>query len=225
LTAQEPAKPRDVVIIDDHPIFCMGLSRLLETQSDLQAPRSYKSRPTALEGLRTHPTDLALVDISLGEDSGLELIRELRSLYPTLPTLVVSMHDEATFARPALAAGAYGFVAKQADPEMMLAAVRAALEGRSALSPKMVAEMFSRPDPARLRADPTLRDLSDRELEVLELVGWGRSVKEIGVLLDVAPKTVETLRRRIRDKTGLQALQDLTRFARAWVERAFGRQL
>lgn len=214
--------PHQILLIDDHPIFCMGLTRLLETQADLQVGGVFQRRGPLLERLRAEPADLILVDISLGEDSGLELVRELRTLYPELPTLVLSMHDESTFTRPALAAGAFGFVAKQADPEILLAAIRAALGGRVALSPRMTTEIFGRPAPERWTEDPLVQKLSDREREVLHLIGWGRSVREIAVLLDVAPKTVESLRSRIRDKTGLRDVPALSRFAEAWVHRLFG---
>jgi DNA-binding NarL/FixJ family response regulator len=215
-------EPRRILVIDDHPIFCMGLRRLLETQSDLRVAGTCPDRTSTLALLRTEPVDLVLVDISLGEQSGLELVRELRTLYPELPTLVLSMHEEGTFARPSLKAGAFGFVAKQADPDLLIEAIRSALAGRLALGPRTQTELFGRTAPEVWADDPMLGELSQREREVFELIGWGRTVREMAVLLDVAPKTVETLRRRIRDKTGLESTDELGRAAAAWVARTHG---
>ncbi|NJK88466.1 MAG: response regulator transcription factor [Myxococcales bacterium] len=217
-----PSRERRIEIVDDHPVFCMGLRSLIESEADLKVTGEHPERIGILRALQQRTPDLVLVDISLGDDSGLELVRELRARYEELPTLVLSMHDEQTFARPALEAGAFGYVMKQANPELLLASIRRAMSGAIALSPEMSAEVFGRPQPKDLELDPALEALSERERQIFELIGRGRSTKEIAILLEIAPKTVETLRSRIRDKTGLRELSDLARFAISWVQRSYG---
>ena len=171
-----------------------------------------------MEVIRKLNPDLAIVDLSLPGANGIELIKNIRAEFPKLPILVLSMHDESLYALRALRAGAEGYVMKHEAMTNVIQAIREVFNGRPYLSPAMAAQVitkFAHRNPEG-EADPVER-LSDRELEILELIGKGREVRQIAKLLHLSPKTVETHRAHIKDKLDLKNSREVARFALQWL--------
>ena len=162
--------------------------------------------------------DLMIIDLSLPGAHGLELIKNIRAEFPKLPILVLSMHDESLYALRALRAGAQGYVMKQEALENVIHALHEVFAGRPYLSPAMSSEVIAKftYGPEEPKKD-VIEQLSDRELEVLELIGKGRDVREIAADLHLSPKTVETHRSHIKEKLNLHNARQVARFAVQWV--------
>ena len=171
-----------------------------------------------MDVIRKLDPDLAIVDVSLPGANGIELIKNIRAEFPKLPILVLSMHDESLYALRALRAGAEGYVMKHEAMANVVQAIREVFNGRPYLSPAMAAQVITR-YAQRLpegETDPVNR-LSDRELEILELIGKGNEVRQIAKLLHLSPKTVETHRAHIKEKLNLASAHQVGRFAVQWV--------
>ncbi len=210
--------PRRVLVVDDHPMFRLGLVRLLEREPGLLLCAEASHFRDALEAARVHRPDLALVDVSMPGISGLELIKALLAEHPGLRMLVLSMHDESLYALRAVRAGALGFVSKDAPYETLRIAIHQVAEGRLYLSPALADRLlFHAIHHLQIESDPELDSLSTREREVLELYGRGLATHEICEHFQIGTKTVETYRTRLKAKLGLANLRDLIRFARDWV--------
>jgi DNA-binding NarL/FixJ family response regulator len=212
--AQPLVGKRRIFIVDDHPIVRQGLTQLLNSEPDLiisgQGEDVYKS----LAAIRQDPPDMALVDVSLKDGDGIELIKELRGLMPDLPTLVLSMHDEQIYAERALRAGARGFVMKQEPPDTLLSAIRLVLKGGVYVSDRMRDSLLRRDAEGNVVHDELPMDrLTDRELEIFRMIGGGLSVKEIATKLILSTKTVEAHREHIKAKLGFRSSSELFRFA------------
>src|SRR5438270_3900486 len=211
-------KPKRIVIVDDHPLFRKGLEQLINSSND--AFRICGEAGDAAEGMteiRKLKPDLAIVDLSLPGANGIELIKNIRAEFQKLPVLVVSMHDESLYALRALRAGAQGYVMKQEALENVINAIREVLAGRPYLSNDMSAKLITNFAAGTNEANPTDK-LSDRELEILELIGKGRDVREIARALHISAKTVETHRAHIKEKLNLKNARQVTRFAVQWLE-------
>ena len=206
-----------IFVVDDHPIFRLGLRRILEAESDLAVCGETDCIEGAAEAVEQHKPDLVLVDISLRDGHGLELIRKLKADNPTMPTLVVSMHDEKLYAERAVRAGAQGYLPKHASAEKMVAAIRQAMSGELVLSPDIARNLLRRTLHRRPTDDSPLAGLSDRELEIFEMIGRGDSARTIAEKLNISVKTVETHRTNIRQKINLSSTNELVRFATTWV--------
>ena len=204
-----------VLVVDDHPIIRHGVCQTLGLEPDLQVVAEASSATEALDALRTFSADLAVIDVSLNGTNGIELIKQIRNEHPRLPILVLSMHDESLYALRAVRAGAGGYIMKREAPDLLLTAVRKVLGGEVYLSPAL--ERSARPaeDPAAA-ANP-IDALSDRELEVLDLVGQGHHTRDIAQRLDLSSKTIETHRLNMKDKLGLKTAPELIRYAVNWV--------
>jgi DNA-binding NarL/FixJ family response regulator len=163
----------------------------------------------ALNACRTSEVDLAIVDLSLGSTSGLELIKQLHEEHPQLPILVLSMHDESLFAQRALRAGARGYLQKHEAIDGLIQAIRHVISGKV-----FVSDTGTAPSPT-----DQLATLTDREIQVLERVGRGSSTAEIARDLGVSVKTIETYRSNIKAKLNLKSALDLVRYATSWIER------
>lgn len=205
---------RRIFVVDDHPIVRQGLTQLLNDEPDLtvcgQGDDVYKS----LSAIRQHPPDLALVDVSLKDGDGIELIKELRGLMPELPTLVLSMHDEQIYAERALRAGARGFIMKQEPPQALLDAIRHVLKGSVYVSDRIRDSLMRRDAHGKHVNDQLPMDrLTDRELEIFRMIGSGLSVKEIATKLILSSKTVEAHREHIKAKLGFRSSAELVHFA------------
>lgn len=215
----EPGARSGVLIVDDRPIVRLGLRRLLETSPDLWVCGEAESVDEAVAMLATHPAGVAIVDFSLGDGTGLELIGRLQAARPGLPVLVMSNHDEHVFAERALRAGARGYVAKREPLEVVLVAVRAVLAGRIHVGERISQRILETVHGGAPATSDPLSGLTDRELQVFELVGRGVSTSDIADRLRVSVKTIETYRANIKTKLGLASASELVRYASSWTER------
>lgn len=209
-----------IYIVEDHPVFREGLRQVVDRESDLKVCGAAGDYATALQGIIRLRPDLALVDISLPGKSGLDLIRKLRSLSSTVKLLIVSMHDEALYADRVLRAGGDGYIMKQEDPEEIVHAIRDVLGGHIYVSEEV---LDSRSPTATSRAKSFVKSslldrLTDTELEILELLGRGRSQQQVSRQLRLHAQVVAGHRARIRKKLKLKTDDALTRYAANWVE-------
>jgi RNA polymerase sigma factor (sigma-70 family) len=208
-----------VMIVDDHPIVCLGLSRMIEEQPDLTVCATADNAKEALQKIRLHLPELVLVDLSLKESSGLDLLEQIRVEMPHLPLLAISMYDESLYAERAIRAGSNGYIMKQENPERILEAVRIVAAGRIFLSNRMstkLLNLFLRGNSRDIQSP--IEKLSNRELEVFKLIGEGLSTREIAERLHLSPKTVETHRSRIKKKLEIEKSTQLIRYAMKWVD-------
>jgi len=215
--AKAAGRPARILIVDDHPVFRLGLARMLDGEEGLAVCGEARSVEEAGASLDELAPDLVVVDISLPGASGLELVKGIKERWPELPALVLSMHDEALFASRALRAGARGYVNKQEPVEEMVAAVRTVLSGGTYLSPRMRSRLEAGGRRGGREIEAPVECLSDRELEVFGLIGEGLGTREIADRLGIAVKTVETYREHIKDKLALESAPELARRAVAWV--------
>jgi DNA-binding NarL/FixJ family response regulator len=212
------SKAKRIVIVDDHPLFRKGLEQLINSSED--AFGICGEAGDAAEGMtriRELKPDLVIVDLSLPGANGIELIKNIRAEFEKLPVLILSMHDESLYALRALRAGAQGYVMKQEALENVIGAIREVLAGRPYLSSQMSAKLITNFASGSTQTNPTDK-LSDRELEILELIGKGRDVHEISDALHISRKTVETHRAHIKEKLNLKNAREVNRFAAQWIE-------
>ena len=208
-----------LLIVDDHPMMRTGLTQLIDSEEDLKVSAGVDNAGQAINAVSKQKFDLALVDISLPDKSGLELIKDIRTLNPDLPILVVSMHDEMIYAERVLRAGARGYIMKQEGGQKFLQAIRQVLSGQIFVSEKMSArilENLSGNQPGA--ASSPVRKLSDREFEVFQLIGQGVGTSDIATRLHLSVKTVEVHRANIKQKLNLATATELIRYAVRWVD-------
>jgi len=206
-----------IFLVDDHPLVRMGIAELLAHEPDLEICGEASDSPEALQKIVALTPDLAIIDLSLKSGHGIELIERVRSHGDHVRILVASMHDESLFAERALRAGAMGYFNKQECSTRLLDAVRQVLRGEIYLSPYManrILHAVANGDP--IDHDP-IKNLSNRELEVFELIGQGLATKQIAGRLHLSPKTVETHREKIKSKLNLANSNELGRRAVQWV--------
>jgi DNA-binding NarL/FixJ family response regulator len=206
-----------VIIVDDHPIIRQGLAELINNEPDLIVCGQAEDAPEALVKIKESEPDLVIVDISLKETSGMELIKDIKAQYPNLPVLVLSMHDEALYAERMLRAGAKGYVMKAEATEKVIVAIRKILSGQIYVSDKMAAKMVRKlvggsPDVGV----SAIERLSDRELEVFHLIGQGHGTRQIAERLHLSIKTIETYREHIKEKLNLADASELLQYAIQW---------
>lgn len=207
-----------IFLVDDHPVFRFGMRALLGSEEGLELCGEAASSKDAMATLRSQEVDLVLVDLSLEDGSGLDLIKRLKAEIPEIRALVLSMHDENLFADRALRAGAIGYIAKDVDAAELIRGVRRALAGEVVLSPAMTSKVLMRAvhSGAEGAASP-IETLSDRELEVFELMGRGKTTREVAGALTISVKTVETHQANIKAKLGIRNANQLLRSAVSWV--------
>jgi DNA-binding NarL/FixJ family response regulator len=208
-----------VFVVDDHPLVRDGLSALINQQEDLAVCGCAEDYVSAVQGIATTRPHVALVDVSLRNTSGLELIKDLKLQQPTVATIVVSMHDEMLYAERALRAGARGYVMKRESSKNVLLAIRRVLEGGVYLSESVVARMASQVAGERARDSASaerVEQLSDRELEIFRLLGRGLATAEIADVLHLSMKTVQAYCARAKEKLGLTTAVELRRTATRW---------
>ena len=207
-----------VMLVDDHPIVRHGFSQLLAAEPDISVVAQAADARAALEAAEL--ADVAVVDVSLGSASGIDLIRELKDREPRIHVLVVSMHDELLYAERALRAGAAGYVMKHETTDTIIRAIRTVAAGGMAVSESVSLRMLQRwAANGAPRSESPLDGLSDRELQVLELMGRGLGTRAIAEQLHISVKTVESYRARLKDKMNLRTGTELVRFAVRWAER------
>ncbi|HTV46863.1 MAG TPA: response regulator transcription factor [Phycisphaerae bacterium] len=208
------AGKRKIFLVDDHPIVRQGLAQLINNEADLIVVGQGEDAFQSLRAIRGAKPDLVMVDVSLKDSDGIELIKELKSQFPNLPALVVSMHDESIYAERALRAGAGGYVMKQEAPPILLTAVRTVLSGQVYVSSKMNAVLLQRMVAGKKRDRGLPMDrLTDRELEIFRMIGAGNNVKQIADKLCLSIKTIEAHREHIKEKLNFKNSAELLRFA------------
>jgi DNA-binding NarL/FixJ family response regulator len=210
---------KKILLIDDHPFMRAGLAQLIERQPDLIVCGEAGNPAEALSELaRTHP-DLVLTDMTMPGRSGLEFIKDLHAQHPALPILVVSMHDEAIYAERALRAGARGYIMKEAGGDNLLTAIRQILRNEAYVSTRMSTKILENISSRRPRGSSSpIEKLTDREFEVFQLIGHGKSTRDIAAQLHLSPKTVDVHRGHIKEKLELTDATALVRHAVRWVE-------
>jgi len=209
---------RRIFLIDDHAVLRDGLRRLLEAESDFCICGEAENSRKAFDRIEAASPELAIVDISLPGPSGIELIKGLKARFPALRVLVLSMHDESLYAERALRAGAKGYVMKQTPTEYLLTAVRRVLKDEIYLSQPLSSQLLGALVCQKSKPGPILKKLSDRELEIVRLIGKGFTTGEIARELAISGKTVESHRGNIRRKLNLRSGPELVRFALAHAE-------
>jgi DNA-binding NarL/FixJ family response regulator len=208
-----------IVIVDDHPLFRKGLEQLIHSDGGFAVCGEAGNASEAMEVIRKLNPNLAIVDLSLPGANGIELIKNIRAEFPKMPILVVSMHDESLYALRALRAGAEGYVMKHEAMANVIQAIHEVFNGRPYLSPAMAAQVITKFAHRDAKGEPdAVERLSDRELEILELIGKANEVRQIAKLLHLSPKTVETHRAHIKEKLQLKNAREVARFAVQWVE-------
>jgi DNA-binding NarL/FixJ family response regulator len=212
------AKMHRILIVDDHPLVRLGLSSLIEAEADLEVCGETGKIGEALDLAGRFEPDVAIVDLSLADGNGLELVKRLAAQHKDLRILVCSMHDESLFAQRVLGAGAMGYINKQEATTHIIRAVRHLLDGKVWLSESMTERMLQ--CIAHGGSTPTaagIESLSDRELEVFGLTGQGMGPSQIAENLHLSVKTVETHKQKIKKKLNLHSGIELTRLAMQWM--------
>ena len=220
-TERQHPRAREVVrvlIVDDHPIVREGYARLISAEPDLEVCGEASDATEAMQLLAASSPDVAIVDISLRSGTGIELCKQIRDTDTHTRVLICSVHDESLYADRALRAGAMGYVNKEQPAAEVLAAIRRVASGRIALSQQMTERLLSRAVGADQPPDQSpIERLSDRELEVFELIGQGLTTHQIANKLHLSPKTVESYRENLKKKLELKSGTELTRHAVQWV--------
>lgn len=210
---------RRILIVDDHPFMRAGLAQLIDKQPGMMVSGEAGDPAAALAALAKGRVDLVLTDITMPGRSGIEFIKDLHAMYPDLPILVISMHDELIYAERVLRAGARGYIMKEAGGENLLAALRQVLGGQVYVSPKMSARILDNLSGRKPRgSNSPIEKLTDREFEVFQLIGQGKSTRDIAKQLHLSSKTVDVHRGHIKEKLELSDTTALVRHAVRWVE-------
>ncbi len=206
-----------ILIVDDHPMTRHGLAQLMRHEPDLLVCGEAHNAHEALEALPAVRPDLVLTDISMPGKSGLEFIKDLRTLHPDVPVLVISMHDELIYAERVLRSGGRGYVMKSEGGEKVLEAIRRVLQGEVYISRPMSTALLGSLGRNRSKRDERLLgSLTDREFEVFQLIGQGIPTNEISRRLNLSIKTVGTHRVNIKQKLNLQTATELVKYAVRW---------
>jgi len=209
---------RKIFLLDDHPLVREWLTNLINQQPDFVVCGEAGSGPETRECIMKLQPDVAIVDISLAEGSGIEVIRDIRLLSPRTVIIVLSMHDESLYAERALRAGARGYVMKRETTKKIITAIRQVLEGKLYISEKFASAITERLMLGKKNAESSLEHLSDRELEVFRMLGEGMETRQIGESLHISMKTVQVYCARIKEKLGLGNATELLREAIRWHE-------
>jgi len=215
----KPAAVR-ILIVDDHPVVREGLKMLLATMPGLMVCGEAEDMPGALPLLASAQPDVAIIDIALKNSNGLDLIRRIKDRHDAVRILVWSMYPENLYAERALRAGAQGYLNKGQATHHVLEAIHAILQGKVYVSGELADQLLHRALGKKLEQRSPIDSLSDRELEVFQLIGDGMTTESIAEKMHVSPKTVETFRARIKEKLGLSNMTKLIQRAAQWVVEA-----
>jgi DNA-binding NarL/FixJ family response regulator len=210
-----------ILLVDDHAVVRFGIAQLINHQSDLEVCGQEEDASHALGAIEKLKPNLVIADISLKDSSGLELMRNIKAQYPKMPVLVVSSHDESIYAEIAFRAGALGYMMKQEALEKILIAIRRVLSGAIYVSDALAAKMLQQQvrGQSNINESP-VKSLSDRELEVFQMIGNWKKTSEIAKELHLSIKTIEYYREQIKHKLNLSSASELTQYATSWVQRA-----
>lgn len=215
---------KSVFIVDDHPVFSDGLSRLIRSELKVDVVGIANNAVEALQKILQTSCDLALIDVALPGRSGIELTRDIHAMRPKTAVLVLSAYDEMLYAERALRSHARGYIMKHEHPDRIVEAVETVLNGNVWFSPQISAKLFNviMGRPRTVGASHSIDRLTDRELEILKLIGEGKRNKDIATRLNLSPKTVDVHRSHIREKLGLQSGPELVCYAAKWAEASAG---
>jgi DNA-binding NarL/FixJ family response regulator len=209
-----------ILLVDDHAVVRYGIAQLINRESDMVVCGEEEDAAKALTAIEKLHPDLVIADISLKDSSGLELMRNVKAQFTKLPVLVVSAHDESVYAEVAFRAGALGYMMKQEALEKIVAAIRRVLSGNIYVSEAMASKMLQQQIRGKTDVqDSPVKSLSDRELEVFQLIGQWKKTSEIAHELHLSVKTIEYYREQIKHKLNLKNSSELTQQATAWVQR------
>jgi DNA-binding NarL/FixJ family response regulator len=209
---------KKVVIVDDHPLFRERLAQLINYESDMEVIGEAENTKDAILLIRNTSPDLATVDITLKDSNGLELIKSIKPISFSLRVLVLSMHKESLYAERALRAGASGYITKHQGADEVLLAIRRVLAGEVYLSEKMASDLLKSLTATEVKTvSGSVDRLTDRELEVFDLIGHGHTAREIADTLQVGVATIDTYRVEIKEKMNLRSATELQHVAIRWV--------
>lgn len=204
------------LIVEDHPLFRKGLIQLLETREDFKVIGEISDAASTLDFLKKKVVDMALLDLSLKDSNGLDLLKDLHIRYPDLPVLVVSMHDEEYYAERVLNAGAKGYVMKQEASQRIMEAVEKILSGKIYVSQTVQERLLNRFSTNATSMADRIGRLSDREFQIFGYTGNGLGTKDIAGTLNLSVKTIETHKEHLKEKLNLESGKDLRKFAIEW---------
>jgi len=216
--SNKPEPKTKILLVEDHQIVREGIARLINNEADMEVCGEAGNASEALVQIAKRKPDLVITDISLSGMNGIEFLKHLKAQYPNLPAMVLSMHDEALYAERALRAGAVAFVMKKESSNEVMAAIRKARRGEYHVSEKVGGDIFQKFLNSKRPAESSIALLSDRELEVFELLGRGHGSKEIAAELKLSVKTVDTHRTHIKEKLQLRSFTEMIQRAVQWVE-------
>src|ERR1700732_3940026 len=205
-----------ILVVDDHPIVRQGLALLINREPDLVVCGEAEEAMGAMHVMASARPDVLIVDISLNGPDGLDLLKNIRTTHPTLPVLVLSMHDETIYAERALRAGANGYIMKQEATEKVLVAIRRILQGEWYLSERLTNTMLHHFAHGTLSKNSPIVGLTDRELEIFRLIGEGHSTRQIANELHLSVKTIESHQAHIQEKLALRNARELVQHAIEW---------
>jgi DNA-binding NarL/FixJ family response regulator len=209
-----------IYIVDDHPLVRQGLSQVINSEADMEICGEAEDAPQAMKGVGPADPDVIIVDISLRGNNGLELIKNLKAIHENIPVLVFSMHDESIYAQRALRAGAKAYVMKKESPTKVVEAIRSIIKGEIYVSPSVADQVLQQivNGPNNATSTSPIDRLTDRELEVVQLVGRGLSSREIAESLNLSVKTIESHRAHVKEKLNLRNATELVQFSVQWVD-------
>ena len=208
-----------IYIVDDHPLVRHGLCQIVANEADMEICGEAEDSPAAIRGVGEANPDAIIVDISLKGANGIELIKNLKAIHDDIPILVFSMHDETIYAQRALRAGAKAYVMKKESPSKVVDAIRKIIQGEIYVSPSVADQVLHQivNGPGNVSTSPVDR-LTDRELEVVQLIGRGLSSREVAESLHLSVKTIESHRAHVKEKLGLRNATELVQFSVQWVD-------
>ena len=208
-----------IYIVDDHPLVRQGLSQIVASEADMEICGEAEDSPAAIRGVGEANPDAIIVDISLKGANGIELIKNLKAIHDDIPILVFSMHDETIYAQRALRAGAKAYVMKKESPSKVVDAIRKIIQGEIYVSPSVADQVLHQivSGPGNVSTSPVDR-LTDRELEVVQLIGRGLSSREVAESLHLSVKTIESHRAHVKEKLSLRNATELVQFSVQWVD-------
>jgi DNA-binding NarL/FixJ family response regulator len=216
-TQREGDRRKTVLVVDDHSLLRQGLAMLINREPDLVVCGEAEEGAAAMKAIAAARPDIMIADISLNGPDGLEMLKNIRILYPDLPVLILSMHDETIYAERALLARANGYIMKQEATDQVLVAVRRILDGEIYLSNRMANKLLQQyMSGGTIEADSRLAALSDRELEVFRLIGEGQGTRQIADALHLSMKTVESYQAHLKEKLSLRTGRELMQYAIQW---------
>ncbi len=208
---------KQILVVEDHPIFSLGLSELINQEDDMHVCGLAPEVGAAVQSIERHAPDLIIADITLQGSDGIDLVHIVNRRYHHIPVLMLSMHDELLYAERALRAGARGYVMKQEAMDSVVTAIRHVLGGKIYLNENVKEQiLFNISNQPDHKDKSPIEKLTDRELEVFGLIGQGLSTREIAAKLNLSVKTIGTYRERIKDKFNLKHANELVRMAVQW---------